>query len=217
MSWVRAVASSGEDVFDEDMDDIGLQNKEWKHNMEKRAKDGYRDGVDAGKEASLQIGFNMGYREGAVKMKSIGQLKGIVSALQCWYQSHDPGTPALSSIAELLRRVEEHEEAVIAAMRKAQERPPPSVTDVTETMEDLGMEQENECGKSGGRGRDGDGGGVCCGKNGDAGGGPTQRPSQNFNDLGESMGQLLRRCVEIVTQHGLPEELKRHLLELKAP
>ncbi len=37
MSWVKSVASS-EDVFDEDVDDISLQNKEWKCNMEKRAK-----------------------------------------------------------------------------------------------------------------------------------------------------------------------------------
>jgi len=37
MSWLRSVASS-EDVFDEDVDDISLQNKEWKYNMEKRAK-----------------------------------------------------------------------------------------------------------------------------------------------------------------------------------
>lgn len=37
MSWVKSVASS-EDVFDEEVDDISLQNKEWKYNMEKRAK-----------------------------------------------------------------------------------------------------------------------------------------------------------------------------------
>lgn len=41
-------------------------------------QDGLRDGIDAGKEASLQQGFNLGYREGAVKMKAIGQVKGIV-------------------------------------------------------------------------------------------------------------------------------------------
>jgi len=41
-------------------------------------QDGFRDGVDAGKEASLQAGFNMGYREGATKMTVIGQLKGIM-------------------------------------------------------------------------------------------------------------------------------------------
>ncbi|MGH0159103.1 UNVERIFIED_CONTAM: hypothetical protein FKN15_068095 [Acipenser sinensis] len=78
MSWVKAVPSFGEDVFDEDMDDINLQQKEWKSNMEKRIKDGYRDGMDAGKEASLQHGFNQGYKEGASRMGVIGQLKGIL-------------------------------------------------------------------------------------------------------------------------------------------
>ena len=38
MSWVKAVGRSVEDVFDEDADDITLQNKEWKYNMEKRVK-----------------------------------------------------------------------------------------------------------------------------------------------------------------------------------
>ena len=39
MSWVKSVSVSGDDVFDEDADaDISLQNKEWKHNMEKRVK-----------------------------------------------------------------------------------------------------------------------------------------------------------------------------------
>lgn len=37
MSWLKSVASS-EEVFDEDVDDISLQNKEWKYNMEKRVK-----------------------------------------------------------------------------------------------------------------------------------------------------------------------------------
>lgn len=38
MSWVKSVQYSGEDVFDEDADDINLQDKEWKYNMKKRVK-----------------------------------------------------------------------------------------------------------------------------------------------------------------------------------
>jgi hypothetical protein len=41
-------------------------------------QDGYVDGIDHGKEASLQLGFNMGYREGAASTRAIGQLKGII-------------------------------------------------------------------------------------------------------------------------------------------
>lgn len=37
MSWVRAVPRS-DDVFDEDVDELSLQNKEWRCSMEKRAK-----------------------------------------------------------------------------------------------------------------------------------------------------------------------------------
>uniref|UniRef100_A0AAY4BS30 Essential protein Yae1 N-terminal domain-containing protein n=1 Tax=Denticeps clupeoides TaxID=299321 RepID=A0AAY4BS30_9TELE len=69
MSWVKALGSS-EDVFDENADDISLQSKEWKYNMEKRAKDGFRDGINAGKEASLQAGFNQGYRAGGLNSRS---------------------------------------------------------------------------------------------------------------------------------------------------
>lgn len=41
-------------------------------------QDGYVDGVDAGEEASLQVGFNLGFREGAAQTAAVGRLKGIV-------------------------------------------------------------------------------------------------------------------------------------------
>ncbi|KAL7840569.1 hypothetical protein AOLI_G00258920 [Acnodon oligacanthus] len=164
MSWVKAVPSS-DDVFDEDVDDISLQNKEWRCNMEKRAKDGYRDGMDAGKEASLQIGFNLGYREGAIQMKTIGHLKGIVSALRCWCQSQPSRIAELSLITELLRRVDQHEQDLVEAMRKAQERPPPSVSEVVGDLEDLGVDRSSDREGSGCCGKDGDS--DCCRKDGE--------------------------------------------------
>lgn len=42
------------------------------------SQDGYRDGVDAGKAASLQRGFNIGYKEGVEKVVAVGRLKGIL-------------------------------------------------------------------------------------------------------------------------------------------
>lgn len=36
------------------------------------------DGVNAGEEASLQMGFNMGFREGAAQTVAVGRLRGIV-------------------------------------------------------------------------------------------------------------------------------------------
>lgn len=38
MSWVKSLASGSEDIFDEDIDEIAVQSKEWKQNMEKRSK-----------------------------------------------------------------------------------------------------------------------------------------------------------------------------------
>uniref|UniRef100_A0A8C3SBL9 YAE1 maturation factor of ABCE1 n=1 Tax=Chelydra serpentina TaxID=8475 RepID=A0A8C3SBL9_CHESE len=80
MSWVQAAVSQpSEDVFDEDADELHLVQKEWKSTMEKRVKEGYRDGVEAGKELSLQQGFNRGYKQGAEMMMTCGQLKGTLS------------------------------------------------------------------------------------------------------------------------------------------
>lgn len=36
------------------------------------------DGVDAGEEASLQVGFSLGFREGAAQTAPVGRLRGIV-------------------------------------------------------------------------------------------------------------------------------------------
>ncbi|CAN9506393.1 unnamed protein product [Ophioblennius macclurei] len=78
MSWVKAASFNGEDVFDENGDELSLQSKEWMSNMKKRVKDGYVDGVDAGEEASLQAGFDQGFREGAAQTAAVGRLKGVV-------------------------------------------------------------------------------------------------------------------------------------------
>ncbi|KAF4095988.1 OTU deubiquitinase with linear linkage specificity a [Onychostoma macrolepis] len=218
MSWVKSVASS-EDVFDEDVDDISLQNKEWKYNMEKRAKDGFRDGSDAGKEASLQVGFNMGYTEGAAKITVIGQLKGIMSAVRCWCRVQLPGSPALASVTDLLQRLETHEDGLVEDMRKAQQRPPPSVTEMVDDMEDLNVEQRNQGGESRCSNN-----GDCCGKGGtnndccgNVGGVSEDSPRtlcRHSFSTGESLKQLLKCCLDLVTELGLPEELKLHIQQL---
>ncbi|XP_052398376.1 protein YAE1 homolog [Carassius gibelio] len=218
MSWVNSVASS-EDVFDEDVDDISLQNKEWKYNMEKRTKDGYRDGSDAGKEASLQTGFNMGYTEGVTKMTVIGQLKGIMSAVRCWCQVHLPGSPALESVTNLLQRLETHEDGLVEAMRKAQLRPPPSVTEMVDDMEDLNVENRNQEGESRSSntgnccGRDG-ANNDCCGNVRDVSEDSPRALFQGSLSTRESLKQLLKCCLDLITELGLPEELKLHIQQL---
>ena len=41
-------------------------------------QDGYVEGIDTAKAQFLQVGFNLGYREGAGKTLALGRLKGIV-------------------------------------------------------------------------------------------------------------------------------------------
>ncbi|XP_062971208.1 protein YAE1 homolog isoform X2 [Cynocephalus volans] len=83
MSWVRAAASvrgpgNEGDVFDEEADESLLVQREWRSQMQRRVKEGYRDGIDAGKAVALQQGFNQGYKEGAEVIINYGQLRGTL-------------------------------------------------------------------------------------------------------------------------------------------
>ncbi|KAI5092208.1 OTU deubiquitinase with linear linkage specificity a [Silurus meridionalis] len=217
MSWVTAVPRC-DDVFDEDLDELSVQNKEWTCNMERRTKDGFRDGIDAGKEASLQQGFNLGYREGAAKMKAIGQFKGIISAVRCWCQSQ----PSMRSdpITQLLQKVEKHEESLFEAMRKAQEMPPPGVSELVGDMDDLAVDQ-SYCGGSDYSRIDQDGESCrkghndCCIHDKDISANYAGIHTKSLFIKGESMEQLFHKFMELVTEMGLPEELKLHIQQFR--
>lgn len=216
MSWVKSVLYSGEDVFDENADDLTLQSKEWTSNMKKRVRDGYVDGLDAGEEASLQVGFNLGFREGAAQTVAVGRLKGIVSAIWCWCQIQHPESPVPSSVTELLQRVSQHEDKIMGGIKKALENPPPSVSAVSESMEDLEVDQADS---------------GCCGEeceetNCSRGGEimeqdviqqPQKLCSQSAdysNGSGESLNHLLQCCMDVVSELGMPQELMSHIQEL---
>ncbi|KAM7369770.1 hypothetical protein PAMP_011064 [Pampus punctatissimus] len=217
MSWFKSVSYRGEDVFDESGDELNLQSKEWISNMKKRVKDGYVDGVEAGEEASLQVGFNQGFREGAAQTATVGRLKGIVSAIWCWCQIQHPENPAPASVTDLLHRVSQHEDTITESIRKALENPPPSVTDVSESMEDLEVDQaDSDCCGEGCKEED------CC-KRG-------EKMEQNFphkpqklcssssdfsSSSGESFNSLLQCCLDLVSELGLPQEMIAHIQELK--
>ncbi|CAM4592386.1 protein YAE1 homolog [Lepidochelys kempii] len=124
MSWVKAAVSRpSEDVFDEDADELHLVQKEWKSTMEKRVKEGYRDGVEAGKELSLQQGFNRGYKQGAELMMTCGQLKGILSALLSWCHLNGQISALLSKINNLLAEVGKYEKCVLKYMTSISAQP----------------------------------------------------------------------------------------------
>ncbi|XP_029955415.1 OTU deubiquitinase with linear linkage specificity a [Salarias fasciatus] len=206
MSWVKAASFNGEDVFDESGDELSLQSKEWMSNMKKRVKDGYVDGVDAGEEASLQAGFDQGFREGAAQTAAVGRLKGMVSAISCWCQIQHPESPVPAAVTDLLQQVVKHEDQIMDGIKRALENPPPSVSDVSESMEDLEVEPsgcaEGACKES-----------DCCrtAEKMELG----SRSTDCSSSVEEDLNHLLQRCVDVVLNLGLPQELIAHIEEIK--
>ncbi|XP_069552360.1 OTU deubiquitinase with linear linkage specificity a [Brachyistius frenatus] len=217
MSWVKAASLSGEDVFDENADELNLQSREWTSNMKKRVRDGYVDGVDAGEEASLQAGFNAGFGEGIARTAAVGRLKGIVSAISCWCQMERPEKPVPASVTDLLQQVTRHEDRIADSIREVLENPPPSVSDVSESFEDLGVEQADP-GCSAGGCNDSD----CCGRGEKMDSDVPHQPRNVCSGSidctsgsSEGLKLLLQRCADVVSELGLPQELISHIKELK--
>lgn len=141
------------------------------------------------------------------------------SAVRCWCQAQLPGSPALASVNDLLQRLEAHEDGLVEAMRKAQQKPLPSVTEMVDDMEDLNVEQTNQGGESRCSNN-----GDCCGRDGTNNDccGNTRGVSEDSPRIlshgsfstSQSLKQLLKCCLDLVTELGLPEELKLHIQQL---
>ncbi|XP_054621463.1 OTU deubiquitinase with linear linkage specificity a [Dunckerocampus dactyliophorus] len=215
MSWVKAASKSEDDVFDETADDLHLLSKEWESSMKKRVRDGYVDGADAGEEAALSVGFREGFREGAARTMAVGRLRGIVSAIGSWYQIQHPDHTVPASITDLLQRVSQHERSIIAQVTKEMENPPPSVDDVSESMEDLEVARQagsaEGCHKS-----------DCC-KSTAQMDTESHLKSQTLHSTCSAsssacrggFSELLQQCEGLVLEMGLPLELMEHIGELK--
>ncbi|XP_027129818.1 protein YAE1 homolog [Larimichthys crocea] len=213
MSWVKAAQLSAEDVFDEDADDLSVSNKEWLTNMKRRIRDGFVDGADAGEDAALQAGFNQGFREGAAQTVAVGRLKGIASAVSCWWQIQYPGRPIPASVCDLLQQIEQYENTIIEGLKYV----PPSVSSVSETMEDLDLKQpDSGCCGEGCKETD------CC-KRGEKMDldvpHQQQKPHTCSTDCSSSssgtVNHLVQRCMDLVSELGLPQELLGHIEEVK--
>ncbi|KAM5303060.1 protein YAE1 homolog [Glossophaga mutica] len=142
MSWFQAapvVPGSGKEgeVFDEEADESLLVQREWQSHMRRRVKEGYRDGLEAGKAVTLQQGFNQGYKEGAEIIMNYGQLRGTLSALLSWCHLHDNSSALISKINNLLDAVDQCEEHVIKHLKSI--TPQPHVVDLLDSIQDMDL------------------------------------------------------------------------------
>ncbi|XP_004676715.1 PREDICTED: yae1 domain-containing protein 1 [Condylura cristata] len=142
MSWVRAAPVAGApgeegDVFDEEADESLLVQREWRSQMQRRVKEGYRDGVDAGKAVTLQQGFNQGFKEGAKVIINYGQLRGTLSALLSWCHLHDNSSALISKINSLLDAVGQCEEYVLKHLKSI--TPQPHVIELLDSIQDMDL------------------------------------------------------------------------------
>ncbi|XP_062985591.1 protein YAE1 homolog [Elgaria multicarinata webbii] len=223
MSWVRAAVNQhGEDVFDEEGDEMDVAQKEWKSTMEKRVNEGYREGVEAGKQLTLQQGFNQGYKEAVRTVFFCGQLKGTISALSSWCHHNGCKSTVLCEMTELLNELEKYEEYMLKNLNYTQ--PQASVGDLLETVEDLGLGNvlltEEQCnGTTSGR--------TC--ENGFEFSGQCRNDSRTDSFQGEccrrtkegtdskrpTFAWLKERTVSIVEQLGLSPDIVEHIQRLQ--
>uniref|UniRef100_A0A8C5PE26 YAE1 maturation factor of ABCE1 n=1 Tax=Leptobrachium leishanense TaxID=445787 RepID=A0A8C5PE26_9ANUR len=142
----------GEDVFDEEGDEMGFLQTEWKRSMEKRLKEGYLNGIDAGRGNALQSGFNLGYKLGVNMLMPYGKLRGTLSALLTWYQLHNPEPPATAKLNDLLTAVCQCEDQLLKCLSSMSQAPHPS--DLSSTLEEMNLgcsgaggvlEEESSC------------------------------------------------------------------------
>lgn len=138
------------------------------------------------------------------------------SAIWCWCQIQFPENPVPASVIELLQQVSQHEDKIMDNIRIALENPPLSVHDVSETMDDLEVEQaDSGCCGEGCKETD------CCrsGENMDL---DAHHQPQKLRtgssscscSSGESLNHLLQHCMDVVSELGLPQELIGHIREL---
>lgn len=139
------------------------------------------------------------------------------SAISCWYQTKYPKNPVPCSVTELLQKVSEYEDTVVNSIKKALENPPPSVSAVSENMEDLQVNRPDlgSCGEEGCKKTD------CCrgGEQMDLGDTNQQEKlcsgsTDRYSGSSESLSYILHRCTDLVSELGLPQDLISHIHEV---
>nr|XP_043611408.1 uncharacterized protein LOC122583035 isoform X2 [Erigeron canadensis]XP_043611409.1 uncharacterized protein LOC122583035 isoform X2 [Erigeron canadensis]XP_043611410.1 uncharacterized protein LOC122583035 isoform X2 [Erigeron canadensis]XP_043611411.1 uncharacterized protein LOC122583035 isoform X2 [Erigeron canadensis]XP_043611412.1 uncharacterized protein LOC122583035 isoform X2 [Erigeron canadensis] len=79
--WCEDESSwNGSDIKSDLSSDL---DREWQRRKNQFNAIGYRDGLIAGKEASAQIGFNVGFKESVIFGYNWGLVRGVTGALDC--------------------------------------------------------------------------------------------------------------------------------------
>ncbi|KAJ1200018.1 hypothetical protein NDU88_003847 [Pleurodeles waltl] len=217
MPWLQAVQpTKGDDVFDEEVDDMQIMQQEWKSTMEKRVKEGYRDGMDAGKADSLQQGFNEGYKEGLAVLMTSGTLKGCLWALKCWSCLLETSSYLSTEIDNLLLAVGRFEENASRSLATSSLQPHPGV--LADSIKDISLNQsaapQEHCDSREGRSSD------CCAdikgfpcKRSD---GPTSSPPECCRKAQEALlKKLVCRTLSVAKDMNMSEDLINVLQNLE--
>ncbi|NXO02207.1 YAED1 protein, partial [Rhinopomastus cyanomelas] len=218
MSWVQvAVSQCSEDIFDEDADERYLLQKEWNSTMKKRLKEGYRDGLEAGKELALQEGFNEGYRRGAEMMATCGQFRGTLSALLSWCRFNGRDS-ASSKISSLLDLVGKHEEDVLRYLSCTDLQP--HLGQLLDSVEDMDLNHAapagTECNDVGKCEAVGISGENVCKSNGEVGFLQSECSKGNFCADPESstLALVKKQTIGLLEQLGLSLDILHHVQQL---
>nr|XP_032802076.1 protein YAE1 homolog [Petromyzon marinus] len=119
MAWTRqsGTPEAEEDpVFDEEGDERDLRLLEWRGLMAKREKEGYVAGLEEGKEATLQNGFNLGFGRAVERAFHTWQLSGALRALESWNDQNAGASDTRRELKELQAAFSELGQAMMACV-----------------------------------------------------------------------------------------------------
>ncbi|KAG0316753.1 hypothetical protein BGZ99_006713 [Dissophora globulifera] len=85
--------------------DRAIAEREWDRLHDTFGNTGYREGIEEGKEGTLQQGFNQGWSEGVEYGHALGQLRGLISPVLEYLRS--PSSTALSNSSSTLQNPED--------------------------------------------------------------------------------------------------------------
>ncbi|XP_069814515.1 protein YAE1 homolog isoform X2 [Dendropsophus ebraccatus] len=176
----------------------------------RRLQEGFLDGMDAGKENSLQTGFNLGYKVGVSFLMPCGELRGTLSALVTWCEVHESDSSTHTKLAELLTSVTQCEDNIVKSLSSVHQISHPS--DLSSALEYIDFTScskpsEGSC----------DAGQDCC-VNMDSQ--PTlllgcRTTQQLSNVMKQELGRILTDTISVVQQSNLSADLLSYLQMLK--